>query len=42
MPRSIAARRAISAAGQLSRLGDDRIHYLAGGYAAWHHRATTR
>jgi rhodanese-related sulfurtransferase len=26
----------------LCRLGYDRVLYLAGGYAAWHHRATTR
>ena len=39
---SVSARRAIPAAEQLSRLGYDRVHYLAGGYAAWHHRATTR
>ena len=39
---SVSAQRAISAAEQLSHLGYDRVHYLAGGYAAWHHRATTR
>ena len=39
---SVSARRAIPAAEQLSRLGYDRVHYLAGGYAAWHHRATPR
>ena len=38
----VSARRAISAAEQLSHLGYDRVHYLAGGYAAWHHPATTR
>jgi rhodanese-related sulfurtransferase len=37
---SVSARRAIPAAEQLSHLGYDRVHYLAGGYAAWHHRAT--
>jgi rhodanese-related sulfurtransferase len=39
---SVAARRAIPAAEQLSRLGYDRVHYLAGGYAAWHRRITPR
>jgi rhodanese-related sulfurtransferase len=39
---SVSARRAIPAAEQLSHLGYDRVHYLAGGYAAWHHGATTR
>lgn len=39
---SVAARHAIPAAEQLSRLGYDRVHYLAGGYAAWNHRTTTR
>lgn len=39
---SVSARRAIPAAEQLSRLGFDRVHYLAGGYAAWHDRATWR
>jgi rhodanese-related sulfurtransferase len=39
---SVSARRAIPAAERLSRLGYDRVHYLAGGYAAWHHRATAR
>ena len=32
---SISSRRAISAAEQLSRLGYERVHYLAGGYGAW-------
>jgi rhodanese-related sulfurtransferase len=38
----VSSRRALPAAEQLSRLGYERVHYLAGGYAAWHHRATTR
>src|SRR5262245_23758880 len=38
---SVSSRRAIPAAEQLSRLGYDHVHYLAGGYAAWPHRATT-
>jgi rhodanese-related sulfurtransferase len=39
---SVSAQRAIPAAEQLSRLGYDRVHFLAGGYSAWHHRATAR
>jgi rhodanese-related sulfurtransferase len=39
---SVSARRAIPAADQLSRLGYDRVHYLAGGYVAWHRRTTPR
>jgi rhodanese-related sulfurtransferase len=39
---SISSRRAIPAAEQLSSLGYNRVHYLAGGYSAWHRRATTR
>ena len=35
---SVSARRAIPAAEQLRRLGYERVHYLAGGYSAWHHR----
>jgi rhodanese-related sulfurtransferase len=37
---SVSARRAIPAAEQLSRLGYDRVHYLAGGYSSWRHRTT--
>jgi rhodanese-related sulfurtransferase len=36
---SVNARRAIPAAEQLSRLGYERVHYLAGGYSAWRHRS---
>jgi rhodanese-related sulfurtransferase len=32
---SVSSRRAIPATGQLSGLGYDRRHYLAGGYGAW-------
>ena len=39
---SISGRRAIPAAEQLSRLGYKHVHYLAGGYGAWHDRATSR
>jgi rhodanese-related sulfurtransferase len=39
---SISSRRAIPAAEQLTRLGYDHVHYLAGGYSAWHDRATWR
>jgi rhodanese-related sulfurtransferase len=38
---SVSSRRAIPAAEQLSRLGYDHVHYLSGGYAEWHDRATT-
>jgi len=38
---SVSSRRAVPAAEQLSRLGYDHVHYLAGGYAEWHDRATT-
>jgi rhodanese-related sulfurtransferase len=32
---SVSSRRAIPAAEQLSQLGYDHVHYLAGGYGAW-------
>jgi rhodanese-related sulfurtransferase len=37
---SVNARRAIPTAEQLTSLGYDRVHYLAGGYSAWHDRTT--
>lgn len=37
---SVSGRRAIPAAEQLTRLGYERVHYLAGGYNAWHQRAS--
>jgi rhodanese-related sulfurtransferase len=36
---SVNARRAIPTAEQLTSLGYGRVHYLAGGYSAWHDRA---
>ena len=39
---SVSSRRAIPAAEQLSSLGYDRVHYLAGGYSAWHDRSAWR
>jgi hypothetical protein len=33
--RQRSSQRAIPAAEQLSRLGYDRVHYLAGGYGPW-------
>jgi rhodanese-related sulfurtransferase len=38
---SVSSRRAIPAAEQLSRLGYERVRYVAGGYAAWQHRTAT-
>jgi len=35
---SVSARRAIPAAEQLTRLGYERVHYLADGYSAWRDR----
>jgi rhodanese-related sulfurtransferase len=37
----LAMPRPISAATARRRLGYDRVHHLAGGYAAWYHRGTT-
>jgi rhodanese-related sulfurtransferase len=37
---SVSARRAVPAAEQLTRLGYNRVHYLAGGFTAWHDRTT--
>ena len=39
---SVSGRRAIPAAEQLSKQGYRYVHYLAGGYSAWHDRATLR
>jgi rhodanese-related sulfurtransferase len=33
---SVTSHRAMPAAEQLNRLGYERVHYLAGGYNAWH------
>jgi rhodanese-related sulfurtransferase len=37
---SVSTRRAIPTAERLSRLGYERVHYLAGGYSAWKERST--